>query len=65
MKSQGGCSFWQAEPGKGRQRRCHQTTKGMIGYSIYSYEESADIEAFVGFRRRVLAPTRWTAGGEA
>eukprot|EP00966_Prymnesium_polylepis_P139110 3214192-Prymnesium_polylepis.1 len=33
----------------------------MIGYSD---EESDDLEAFVGFRRRVIAPTRWTAGGE-
>eukprot|EP00966_Prymnesium_polylepis_P048474 1122604-Prymnesium_polylepis.1 len=33
----------------------------MIGYSD---EESADLEAFVGLRRCVLAPTRWTAGGE-
>eukprot|EP00966_Prymnesium_polylepis_P140802 3251595-Prymnesium_polylepis.1 len=29
----------------------------MIGYSD---EESHDLEVFVGFRRRVLAPTSWT-----
>eukprot|EP00966_Prymnesium_polylepis_P220896 5109162-Prymnesium_polylepis.1 len=34
----------------------------MIGYSD---EESHELEAFVGLRRRVLAPTSWTAGGEA
>ena len=40
------------------EREVATTAKGMIGYSD---EESHDLEAFVGLRRRVLAPTSLTA----